>query len=252
MAETESNIGIIIQARTGSSRLPGKMIKTFYKDYTLIEIIIKNLLKCEVPLVVATTKNESDNLIADIAQNSSIPVYRGDEEDVLNRFIGAATNAKISKIIRVCGDNPFIDTDALRTLIDRFRECECDYLCYTYDNIPTIKTHFGFWAEGVSLKALQYIANVSTEKDDREHVTHHIYNHPNYFHIKRIPIPSYLHNTNIRLTIDTEEDFELCKTIYQHMAERGLPITISTLYREIEGNVEWKKIMEYQINSNKK
>ena len=135
-------LSIIVQARTGSTRLPGKMVKTFYNGMSLLEILINNLKKVGVPIIVATTLNTNDDFIADIANGQNVSVFRGDENNVLNRFHEAAKQFNVAKIIRVCSDNPLIDIDSLLHLKNSFENRDADYWCfYTRDFTPTINTH---------------------------------------------------------------------------------------------------------------
>ncbi len=104
------NIGIIIQARLGSTRLPGKILKQFYGEKTLLETVISNVQKVgETKIIVATSVNPNNDLLASFLQERGIPFYRGSEDDVLSRFIGAAEVNGFDGIVRICSDNPFLD-----------------------------------------------------------------------------------------------------------------------------------------------
>ena len=153
-------------------------------------------------------ETEADKEIVAIAEQLGIPSFRGSEQDVLQRFIDAASHFHLDKIIRVCADNPFIsieDLDLLGEMLDAGTE---DYVCFkTSQGIPTIKTHYGFWGEGVTLNSLKNVAKWSKEKLDHEHVTIYIYSNPTHFQIKGKFIPIEIEQSQIRLTIDTIEDF---------------------------------------------
>ena len=171
--------GIIVQARLGSTRLPQKMSRRFYAEDSLLSYLLKRLLKSKYPVYVATSTAEADKEIVAIAEQLGIPSFRGSEQDVLQRFIDAASHFHLDKIIRVCADNPFIsieDLDLLGEMLDAGTE---DYVCFkTSQGIPTIKTHYGFWGEGVTLNSLKNVAKWSKEKMDHEHVTIYIYSNP--------------------------------------------------------------------------
>ena len=109
------NLGIIIQARTGSTRLPFKMTLPFFNDRGILELLLSRLKKAGLAdkTIVATTENVRDDIICNIARNAGVSYFRGSESDVLDRFIQAANHYYVSKIIRICADNPFLDIPAL-------------------------------------------------------------------------------------------------------------------------------------------
>ena len=109
------NIGIIIQARLGSTRLPGKVLKPFHGDKCILDIILDKLHQAsDAQVIVATsTSKDNDALVEHLERNGEL-VYRGSENDVLDRFIKAAKEFHIDGIIRICSDNPFIDPDGIK------------------------------------------------------------------------------------------------------------------------------------------
>jgi spore coat polysaccharide biosynthesis protein SpsF len=248
------NIGIIIQARTGSTRLPEKMLLPFYNKKGILENLLLRIREhlFNVPVLVATTTNKNDDTIEQIAKNNGISVYRGSEDDVLDRFIKAAEFLKIEKIIRICADNPFLDINALKIQIADFLEQDVDYWYYAKrDNTPTIKTHYGFWTEGVTLTTLKKIDSLTKEKLFHEHVTNYIYTYPDCFklHAQLIPI-EIEKETNIRLTIDTKEDFELAKSIYSLLIKNQTEFNPELIVSFIKSNKDWLILMENEINKN--
>lgn len=248
-------IGIIIQARTGSSRLSNKMILPFFKGQGIFEILLKRLVeaKLEVPIILATTYKSGDNVLELIALKYKIDVFRGSEDNVLERFINAAELYNVDKIIRVCADNPFLDIDALRFQINSYKEKDVDYWCYCKsDKTPTIKTHFGFWTEGVKLSTLKKIANVTMEKIYQEHVTNYIYTKSNKFNIYFHPINKLIESeSHLRLTIDTKNDFELAKEIFRLVANMS-SFNSEDLVKIVKTNPNWLDTMKNEILVNNK
>jgi spore coat polysaccharide biosynthesis protein SpsF len=173
---------------------------------------------------------------------------------VLERFIQAAEQFGFGKIVRICADNPFLDIFALEQLISQMEESESDYWCFsTGENLPTIRTHYGFWAEGVSLPALKKIRDLTGEPLYLEHVTNYIYTHPGSFRIISTPIdPMVDSEKRVRLTVDTEADFELSKTIYDHVVRQGIPVEARSLVSYIRSFPGWIRIMEREILKNTK
>jgi spore coat polysaccharide biosynthesis protein SpsF len=243
-------IGIIIQARLGSTRLPGKMMLPFYQNKGILELLIDKLQKYfgQYPIVIATTLNKKDDEIERLANIKKLKCYRGSENNVLERYTEAAKKFKIKKIIRICADNPFLNLNKLDKLISIFLMSNVDYVSFiTKDATPIIKTHYGLWAEAISLDALSKI-----ETDNifyQEHVTNYIYEYTDKFKIKWIPID--LENSNIRLTTDTKEDFELNQEIYASIKDID-SMEVNDLIHYISGNKLWVSRMLKQINKNKK
>lgn len=250
-----NNCKIIIQARSGSTRLPNKMNLPFYKDLTILDVIFKQLLQSfsHSQIILATTIMAKDDLIARRGEDYNLNVFRGDENNVLDRFIESAKKFNAETIIRVCADNPFINADFIEELINNFKNEASDYLSFsTKDNTPSIKTHYGFFAEITSLKTL---VDVSQETDDKfymEHVTNYIYAHPEKYKINFVPIPDFIEKADIRLTVDTLEDFNVCKEIYSYLVDNNLKLSPENIINYINQNKHLHKLMTNQINLNKK
>jgi len=222
-----SNIAIIIQARTSSTRLPNKILKPFYENKTILKIMIDKLNRCNIPLIVATTTNIKDNIICSVCDDLNVKYYRGSEENVLERFINAAIHFDIDIIIRVCSDNPFLDEQLINNLVNDFMNLKDkpDYYSYTLDGSkPVIREHIGTFSELVTLKALQKINKNNNKKLYQEHVTNYIYDNNEKFSLSLIETPKYISENklkqNIRLTVDTQKDFELLSVLYSEVRSK--------------------------------
>lgn len=249
-------IGVIIQARTGASRLPQKMTKPFFNGKGILETILLRLKKAQLntPLILATTNKLGDDQLATIAQKLTIEIYRGSEDNVLDRFIKAAKKYNLHKIIRICADNPFLDINALKYQIADFEKSDSDYWCYCKNDFtPTIKTHYGFWAEGVTLNALEKINELTKEKIFQEHVTNFIYTNKDLFKIHYEKINQTIDNTkDIRLTIDTLKDFETAAEIYDEIRKNKVPIEALQILDIVRKKQDWLNVMQEQIEKNTK
>ncbi len=249
-----SQIGIIIQARTGSTRMPEKVIRPFFQEQTILDLLLEKAGKLNVPVVLATTVNPLDDRLCMIAEKHLIPVFRGSENDVLERFIQAAQQFGFSKIIRVCADNPFLDLAGLQTLEAEFSKSNADYLAFQLaGNIPSILTHFGFWAEAVRLDALGKAANLTTEKLYHEHVTNFIYGNPPLFNVQFLPAdPIVFSRSDIRMTLDTPEDFEIQKNIYATISKENPNFGILEIVFWLDHHPEILEKMKNEILKNQK
>jgi len=171
------NIGIIIQARTNSKRLKGKILKKL-GDKPLIEWVIKRLKKTKVNnIILATSKNSKDLELRDICIKEKISFFNGSEKNVLERFYQAAKQYKLDAIIRVCADNPFVDSEEINLLINKFKSnnFEDDYY-FNHRNYEQNRYADGFGAELFKFSTLEHLYKNSTKKEEREHVTAAIWN----------------------------------------------------------------------------
>ncbi len=200
----------VIQARTGSTRFPGKVLRLLAGKPLIEHIIIRLQQVAEIEqIVLAIPDLESEKALANIAEKLNIPLVRGSEEDVLARFIQAGDSLKAENLLRICGDSPFTDLSLIRSLIRQHLKSEADYT-FSPDTIP-----LGTGAEMARLSALKKIAGISKQAAHREHVTTYFHEYPHSFRIAHVSAPSYLKGKTYRLTINTEEDFRLIEEIYR-------------------------------------
>lgn len=205
----------IIQARMGSSRFYGKVLKEVC-DKTIIEHIVNRLKFSEKidKIVLATSSTEKDDLIEKLCKNKGIPLFRGSEADVLDRFYQAAKyfGAKNGdSIIRITGDCPLIDPKIVDEIIKMFIEKDSDYGANV--NPPTFPD--GLDTEIMKLSALEKSWKEAKLLSEREHVTLHVRNHPEIFSISNYT--SDVDYSDLRWTLDEPEDFEVIKLIYENL-----------------------------------
>ncbi len=249
-----NNIGIIIQARMGSTRLPNKILKVFYGGKTLLDTVIGNLQKTGcTKIVVATSVNPNNDELESFLHERNISIYRGAEDDVLSRFIGAAEANGIDGIVRICSDNPFLDWHGVAALIEKAKTSSADYIGYRINNTPSIKTHFGFWGEYVTLDALKRVAATTNEKPAHEHVTIHIYTHPEEYKCEWIECPEFLQGRNdIRLTVDNIEDFQNAQEVFKTLYEANPDFGLAEVVSYIDEHAELRDSMKQMIENNQK
>ncbi len=249
-----SELGIILQARTGSTRMPEKVILPFYQERSILDLLLEKAKLTGLPVVLATTTNPSDDRICALAEKHQVPVFRGSENDVLDRFIQAAKANNFSKIIRVCADNPFLDLNAMNELIAEFNTSEADYLGFQLaGNKPSILTHFGFWTEAVRLDALEKAQQQTDEKLYHEHVTNFIYGNPEIFNVQFLKAdPLVFSRTDIRMTLDTPQDFEIQKQIFATLSKEKPNFAIPEIVDWLKLNPVILETMKAEIRKNQK
>ncbi|WP_423130097.1 cytidylyltransferase domain-containing protein [Gaoshiqia sp. Z1-71] len=246
---------IIIQARTGSSRMPEKVILPFFEGRSIIEILIERLLKnCAVPVILATTDSPADDPLAEKASAFPIRIFRGSEENVLDRFIQTSEKFGCTRLVRVCADNPFLDAGAVNQLISAFTKHPSDYLSFRFSGErPSIKTHFGFFAEMTRLDTLRKVASLTSDKLYIEHVTNYIYGHPGRFDLQFLPAPELIfHRSDIRLTLDTPNDFAMQQQIYAELSRQKGTFGIPEIVAYLDAHPEILQQMNLEIEKNSK
>ena len=218
------NYAFVVQARLGSTRLPGKILKPFYGNQSILDLMVHKLSAISnIPVIIATTNSVINEPIEKKALALGVKCFRGEENDVLKRFIDVAEYFDIQGIFRICSDNPFLDVHAARQLVEIAMKSCNDYISFTDD--------------------LLY----------REHVTNYIYSHPELFNIQWIsgsPVVSKHHN--IRLTIDTLEDFSVAQRIYRDLQEKRVEISIEVIVDYVRRHAEYIQLMKQQIKKNSK
>ncbi len=207
-------IGIVIQARMGSSRLPGKILLKlpFHSNMTVLENILNRAEKVNNidNIVVATTVGEGDNIVEDFCKERNIEVFRGSEDHVLSRFYYLSKKYNFDQIIRLTADNPCIDFKLIESCLDIHLRNKNDYT-------ETISYPLGTNIEIVSMKSLSYAFNNTIENYDTEHVTPFVRNHPDLFQIETIEANDSLARSDIRVTLDKEQDYVLLCQIFDYL-----------------------------------
>jgi spore coat polysaccharide biosynthesis protein SpsF len=206
--------GIIIQARLGSTRLPGKVLYDL-GGVPLLEFLIKRIESSNIPIIVATTQNQEDDKIVSLAKKLNIAYFRGDENNVLSRFYFCALENQLDIIIRLTSDNPFLEGAFIATHLR-------SYLSYQSDNIymaTGISKSFpmGISMEIFSFTLLEKAYHEAEDEKEQEHVTPYIYHK---LPVEKVGIQYKEVKSHYRLTIDTPQDFELAKTIVEDFEGR--------------------------------
>lgn len=239
----------------GSTRLPGKILKQFYGGKTLLETLLETLHKVQgSKVIVATSVNENNDQLEKFLTEKGELVFRGSENDVLDRFIKAAEANGVDGIVRICSDNPFMDWHGIAQLVKKAKISDADYIGFRINDKPSILTHFGFWGEFVRLSALKRVAETTEEGTPaHEHVTYHIYNHPDEYKCEWILCPDFLQGRDdIRLTIDTPEDLVNALKVYSDLKAQDENFTLQDVVAYLDSHEDIKQSMISNIFQNKK
>ncbi len=196
----------IIQARMGSTRLPGKVLKDLGGKTVLVHVI-ERVKSAGVDVVVATTDKPEDAAIEKEALKNGAKVFHGSEDDVLSRYYFAAKETEAELIIRITSDCPLYDGELLKDMLEYYKGE--DYLS------NTIERRFprGLDTEIFTFKALEKSHLNAKDKFQREHVTPYIYQNPELFKIRQYKRQPNL--STMRWTLDTEEDWQMISAVYK-------------------------------------
>lgn len=225
----KTTVTAIIQARMGSSRLPGKAMLDLVGKPLLYHVFQRIQATAGVDhIVMATCHGAENDIIIRLAESMGIQVFIGSEDNVLERFFLASERYGGDYIMRVTGDNPFTDPEYAAETIRTIIETGAD-LCY-FPNLP-LGTGVGM----VTKTALDAAYKLSDQPHQKEHVTPYIKEHPEQFkiHVRDIKIDRPF--PNLRLTVDTSEDYEVAQKIYAGCYNGG-PFPLEDVIRFIEKN----------------
>jgi spore coat polysaccharide biosynthesis protein SpsF (cytidylyltransferase family) len=226
----------IIQARMSSSRLPGKSMLEICKK-PIIEHIFDRVRSCKLvdELILATSDDQSDDVLFQWAQNNNINCYRGSLDDVLDRFYKAAILYKVDTIVRITGDCPLIDPNTVDEVIKGFNKGNYD-LYSLGGSFPD-----GLDCQVFSFKsALEVAWNNAVLPSEREHVCPYIENNPQLFNLGSLN--KFPNSSSIRITLDQKEDFKLIKKIYEHFYHSDTLFDIKSILQFLVNNPELLEI----------
>jgi perosamine synthetase len=233
------NIVAIIQARTGSTRLPNKVLMKI-KDKPVIAHIINRICGSRYinSIVVATTVNPADDVLVEyINTNTNCSVFRGSEENVLDRFYFCAKKHSADIIVRITADDPLKDAEIIDKAINMLlSDSHMDYVSNTIT--PTYPE--GLDVEVFRFRALQKAFNEAESKTDKEHVTPYIWRNPGIFTIKNFEYEENL--SGWRWTLDKPEDFEFITRIYDRFYNDKKAFSFKEVITYLKVNFDIQKI----------
>jgi spore coat polysaccharide biosynthesis protein SpsF len=196
------SLGIVIQARMGSTRLPGKVLRPIAGKPLLGHVLGRlAALLHPVTVVVATSTLPRDDAISQWCESEGVNCFRGDELDVLDRYLRCAEAFGLDPVVRLTADNPFTDIAELDRLID-LRAREGLAYAHSFGMMP-----LGVGAEVFTLEALRRSHAEGHLPHHREHVNEYMQEHPELFHSDVLDVPAAKRAPDLRLTVDTEDDW---------------------------------------------
>ncbi len=235
--------GIIIQARMGSSRLPQKVFMMI-EGKTVLEHVLDRVKAVDGShkIIVATTEKKEDDTIVEICRKCGVLVFRGSENDVLDRFYNAAVFASLNNIVRITADCPLIDPEIIRKTIKFYKTGGFDYVGNAHP--PTFPD--GMDVEVFNFNSLRKCWEEARREDEREHVTTYILRNPERFKIGNFAGTQDLYD--LRLTLDEREDFDLISAVYANLYSKSKLFGLNDIINLFSEKPELLKINQ-NINS---
>lgn len=227
----------IVQARVGSTRLPGKVLMKLGERTVLEHVCLRLHSAKQVDEVVVATSTlvEDDRIVQHVAE-IGCKLFRGDERDVLDRFYRAAVANSADYIVRVTSDCPLADPDLIDAVVRRLREEDADYAS---NNNPPSFPH-GLDVEAFRFSALERAWREADDQYDREHVTPYIRRHTDLFRV--VNLAAEVDRSLWRLTLDYPEDLKLMQAIFEIGPGKGGPRHLADIVYLLEAHTELLQI----------
>ena len=232
------NVGVIIEARMSSSRLPGKVLKKILNKPMLTHMLdrIKHCRTID-NIVIACTNNAADNDIEELAIQEGVNCFRGSEYDVLKRVLEAAQKFDIHIIVETPGDFPLIDPGMIDKAVSEYMIGGVDYVV----NVMPYCLLPGSDIRVFSVDDLLKISKITSDPADREHVSIYFHNNPSIFRVRAVNTELDIVNKDLRLAVDNKEDFELVTYIFKTLYSKKPYFTMYDVFKLLNKNNSLRK-----------
>jgi spore coat polysaccharide biosynthesis protein SpsF len=208
------DIVAIIQARMGSTRLPGKVLMNILGQ-PMLERVVERTRRAKLlrNVVVATSVNAADNAILQLCESRGWLCFCGSEDDVLDRYFQAASRYRSDAVVRISSDCPLIDPQLVDHVVQIYLDAK-QQLDYVSNSYPARTFPLGLDVEVLGISALRKAWKQDKNPRWREHVTPYVYRHPEEFKLRGVANGVDL--SEMRWTVDTGEDLEFVRRVYEH------------------------------------
>ena len=228
----------IVQARIGSTRLPGKALMDLAGEPMLARVVNRTRRTEKIAqVIVATTDRAADDAIANLCKARGWDCFRGDEADVLDRYYRAALHFEAEAVLRITSDCPFIEPELIDQLISEFHKHQPG-VDYASTLLPRRTFPRGLDAEVMLFGALEKAWRDDKDPAWREHVTPYIHRHPDLFRLQGMT--NDVDYSHLRWTVDTEEDLSFSRRIYDHFGHDAF--SWRAVLKLLEEHPEWVEI----------
>lgn len=230
---------VIVQARMSSTRLPGKVLIPV-RNTPLLEHQLERIRRAREAdeVCVATTTGKVDDPIAALCSRLGVALFRGPEEDVLSRYVGAAERSGADVVVRVTADCPLIDPEIVDRVVRFYKDHpgEYDYV----SNVLRRTYPRGMDTETFSREVLEEVSRLAASPEEREHVTLRLYTRPDRYRLANVEHGEDL--SGHRWTVDTPEDLELVRRILEALLPTCPRFTMEDVLGVLARNPEWSAL----------
>lgn len=222
-----------IEARMTSTRLPGKVLKPCLGK-PMMELLVERVRRSRLidEIVISTTVNQTDDVLVRCADQLGVGHFRGSEDDVVARVVGAMEAAKADIVVQLTGDCPLLDWEVIDQLIRLYRANTFDYV----SNNLVRSYPRGLDCQVVSLATLQESLRIAHDPAQHEHVCLSIYENPQRFRLFNLMAPPELCYPGQRWTLDTEADYRFLTTVYERLYPQNPAFTSADVLRLLREN----------------
>lgn len=232
-----------VEARMTSTRLPGKVLLPAAGKPLLAHLVerLKRVTSVH-EIVIATTTNDSDYPLVELARSLEVSCFRGSEDDVLGRVLGAARTSQADIIVEITGDCPAIDPAIIQHCIDVYHASGADYVSNVL--VPTYP-----WGMDTQVFATDVLAqaDAATKGDAaaREHVSLYIYEHPERYKLVNVAAPTELVWPEIHIELDTPEDYEVIRAIFENLFPKNPQFSLADMISFLRDNAHLLGLNEH-------
>jgi spore coat polysaccharide biosynthesis protein SpsF len=222
-----------IEARMTSTRLPGKVLKECLGK-AMLELMIERVRQCETidDIIIAATTNKNDDPIEQLAKRLNVHIFRGSEFDVVGRVTEAHRYMNSDVVVQLTGDCPLIDPSVVDILVRFYKMNHFDYV----GNVVIRSYPIGLDTQISSLSILEKSWELAKSESEHEHLFYTIYQRPEMFKLFHMIAPHELMWPELRLTLDTHEDFKLISTVFEALYSTNKIFTTSDIIRYLKDN----------------
>lgn len=228
-----------IEARMASSRLPGKILKEAVEK-PLLELMVERVRRSKWlnEVVVATTVESPDDVTEQACREMGVKCYRGSNDDVLERVLKAAQAHGADLIVELTGDCPLIDPVEMDKVIQYYLDNSFDYVSNFRDRLFPRGTE----TQVFSVKVLEDVARRTQDSADHEHVSLFIYEHPEIYKLGGVSAEPLYNRPDLRLTVDTPQDYELVKTVFEKLYPGNSQFTLKDIIQLLDSEPALKAL----------
>jgi spore coat polysaccharide biosynthesis protein SpsF len=233
---------VSIEARMTSTRLPGKVLKQCMGK-SMMELMVERVRRSETidDIIIATTTNATDDPLELLAHKLNVSIHRGSENDVVQRVVDAHRNAGSEIVVQLTGDCPLIDPEVIDVLVRFYRMNKFDYV----SNAVVRSYPIGLDTQVSSFQILEQSLQLAVSECDHEHLYATIYKRPEQFNLYHFVAPHELIWPELRLTLDTQEDFNLICSVFEALYPKNNAFRTIDIIRYLKNNPQVVELNQY-------